>query len=661
MTSQATAQSSGLGAAAANACPAHLLPPIDALFLIDFDVKKGYTIAWKRTCPGVDVDGRVEYKSLPSGLHTVSEDLIYFVHDGAHAGLSAFVNVPCDEEEARNARMISVGILVPLSYGRLGRAWKHAQGLKDLAAKLAKNLADTTSLEAYWEANRPQSDDGKHQQLPPFFPESPIVSSAPAVTFSEPASRPKSQHSHNRSTSDGAPLAPAEYTLSAYHPAWSLTRLLDKFGPLVFPIHRAALLRRRILISCHAPVHEVCDFVYNLSVLSNIPHSLANVLPQSSSSAQRLRPLFAIGVHDVPFLVDDYDASKRRGRGEDVLDELGTGWIACTTDSILAMKDTLWDMLITMPPDHAVNAKDKAWPVVECPRGKPVKATQRDLRRYNTLRSGLARFSSPSRPASASGSSPARQDADSRSQLTAQMTVADDSFDAVTEPLSWTALAYNGYMWWASAGEQRLSEEQEEHSHDAALLADLMPPSPGQQHQASVSLPRHQQQPPSSSSSRADPLSDSTASLTARHNTNPPSIGGSGQARVELATIAYFHRLTTQILSIVSDIVDSAEDAYPPPQRPLYSDDVDGQDDGDDDDENAALVGASSSVSAGDDDDDDDDGAAVVIDSRSMEKMGLDVWSDSDAEFVRTLTKTYFGRKAKTEGKGVEVCGVRVC
>lgn len=110
------------------------LPPIDALFLIDFDVKKGYTIAWRRTAAGVDIDNRVEYKSLPSGLHTVSDDLIYFVHDGAHAGLSAFVNTPCAEEEARNARMIAVGVLVPLSYGRLGRAWRHAQGLKDLAA-----------------------------------------------------------------------------------------------------------------------------------------------------------------------------------------------------------------------------------------------------------------------------------------------------------------------------------------------------------------------------------------------------------------------------------------------------------------------------------------------------------------------------------------------
>lgn len=106
-------------------------PPISALFLIYFDIKAGYTIGWKRSLPGVELEGVVEYKSLPSGLHTVKEDLIYFVHDD-HAGLSAFVNAPASEE-SRNARMIAVGVMVPLSYGRLGRAWKHAEALKDMA------------------------------------------------------------------------------------------------------------------------------------------------------------------------------------------------------------------------------------------------------------------------------------------------------------------------------------------------------------------------------------------------------------------------------------------------------------------------------------------------------------------------------------------------
>lgn len=108
--------------------PANDAPPISALFLIYFDIKAGYTVSWKRSSGGIELEGVVEYKSLPSGLHTVREDLIYFIHD-RYAGVSAFINVP-DAESARNARMIAVGVLVPLSYGRLGRSWKHAEALK---------------------------------------------------------------------------------------------------------------------------------------------------------------------------------------------------------------------------------------------------------------------------------------------------------------------------------------------------------------------------------------------------------------------------------------------------------------------------------------------------------------------------------------------------
>lgn len=363
------------------------------------------------------------------------------------------------------------------------------------------------------------------------------------------------------------------------------------------------------------------------------------MLPEQSST-QRLRPLFTIGVHDVPFLTEDYEASKKRQRGEPVDDdEAGSGWIACTTDSILAMKDTLWDMLITMPPDHAANAKERAWPVVECPRGRPVRATQRDLRRFNTLRAGLSSLASAA-PASASAPRPETP----RTPLGHAADVPplpspDDSFDKVTEPLSWAALAYNGYMWWASAGEQLRSEEQEQHSHDAALLADLVP---------SPQSPSAHRRPSSSpSAAAADPPPGSPVSGGGGDNASKDddSHGHDDEARVELAVIAYFHRLTTQTLSILSEIVDSADEAYP---RSSYRDD----------DENDALIDDE------DDDDDDDDAAGpppVTVDSRSIENMGLDVWSAADNDFVQRLTRVYFGREARIDGKGIEVCGVRVC
>lgn len=36
------------------------------------------------------------------------------------------------EEADRNAHFATVGVLVPLTYGRLGRSWLHAQQLREL-------------------------------------------------------------------------------------------------------------------------------------------------------------------------------------------------------------------------------------------------------------------------------------------------------------------------------------------------------------------------------------------------------------------------------------------------------------------------------------------------------------------------------------------------
>ena len=51
----------------------------------------------------------------------------------------------------------------------------------------------------------------------------------------------------------------------------------------------------------------------------------------------------------------------------------------------------------------------------------------------------------------------------------------------------------------------------------------------------------------------------------------------------------------------------------------------------------------------------------VRVDSDALAAMGLDVWSSADAEFVGQVVDRYFSREAKVEGKGVELCGLRVC
>jgi len=131
---------------------------------------------------------------------------------------------------------------------RLGRTYKLMMGCPRL---LTPDRKQTDVLEKYWK---------EHGTLDATAPqparETPLVS--PTVSFK--LNRPGQGHTRNRSASDGTALIPPGHRLSPYHPAWSLTKLLETFGPLIFPIHRAALLRKRILISTHAPVHEACNF-----------------------------------------------------------------------------------------------------------------------------------------------------------------------------------------------------------------------------------------------------------------------------------------------------------------------------------------------------------------------------------------------------------------
>lgn len=164
----------------------------------------------------------------------------YFIHN-EYAGISAFLNEPAPESE-RNASMLSVGVLVPLDYSRLGKAWLHAEGLGNLARQQIRDIENTERLEEYWEQHRIRDGEASKGQSA----DSPL-SHKGSVSNNRPV--------HHRLTLTGAPPA-----LSAHHPALSLTDLIKSFGPLIFRLYRVALLRKRILLVGEAPVHQNCDF-----------------------------------------------------------------------------------------------------------------------------------------------------------------------------------------------------------------------------------------------------------------------------------------------------------------------------------------------------------------------------------------------------------------
>lgn len=283
-------------------------------------------------------------------------------------------------------------------------------------------------------------------------------------------------------------------------------------------------------------------------------------------------------------------------------DGMGYGWVACTTDDILSTKEHLFDVLVTMPALYTKQAKEKVWPRVEKRRGVEIKATQRDLRRYHTLRRELRRYAG--HHGERSPHPGGRYDDDPGLILPIENTQetfddASSTFDEkLIEPQSWSALAYSSFMWWASAGEQR-ADLDEEAEHDSALLRDSS-------YYRDTSPNR--------------PLSSMTS----------PGMPGTEDmpAGLEMAVIAYFHRLTALIMRTLADIVEASEA------------DVDEQ--------------------QGSEDEGPEE-EAVFVASEDMARMGLDLWSEGDRQFVEELVELYWGRKADVQGASVECCGVRIC
>jgi hypothetical protein len=301
-----------------------------------------------------------------------------------------------------------------------------------------------------------------------------------------------------------------------------------------------------------------------------------------------------------------------------------------------------------LPPPHSKAAAEKVYPkitILSSPDAKSktvqqldLKATQRDARRYTVLQKGLRVISPHDQEAQ-------QEDDDDDSDA-----VSTYSSSPIVEPLSWTRLAYTSFIWWASAGEQRdgLSEEEEEHQieQDTRLLTSVE--SLAHPHQSGSSLGRHSIQ-----------LDDTTQQ-------QPP----------EIALVAYFRRLTTQIFVTLADAVarhdgecpehsEVGEDgqyerdttAAPYQDEPEDLARQSAQDD--DDDDHSPLLSQNNHKPSNEDDDNGDDDP-VTITTEDMTQIGLDIWSATDRIFVEELLRLWWGRAAYVDTARVRCCGISV-
>ena len=584
-------------------------PPFAALFLVVFDHRKGYVLQWQRSLPGVEVEGVVEFKSLPSGLHHVEEDLIYFVHEN-YAGVSAYINKP-DAASERNASMLAVGMLVPLEHGRMGKSWLHAEHLKKLAEEQIKNVKATDGLEEYWE------DHNIDENTAPKLPEE------STDTLIHDTNGQVNGYHKSRAMSTGSVFLPGGHSLAPHHPATTLMDMLSVFGPLIFPLYRAALLRKRILLVIEAPVEFACDVVYNLSVLSSLPRHLAVYLPKSDASRRRIPSLFNVGIQDIDLL------SKSTMEG----------WVACTTDDVLATKPELFDLAVFMPGKESKQARRKVYPKLvpsstELAKQFPkvgVRASQRDAVRYEGLVSGIRPY-----PRS-EVISPVHDDGEQQEQ--AETRVEDEELDVgeesayssrapsihehreIVEPPSWSQVAYTSLLWWASAGDRinGLSEEEETEMERDAMLLDT-------------------------------------------------GEGEDGTTK-EVVVVGYFRRLTGMMFQAVSEVLQQEEEAaieednegardgvseqQPEPEHAQEHHREESFDQGSDVQRPLIPRNDRSEVNDGEDD-------IVEFTAEDVSAMGLDVWSRGDRDFVGELLEGWWKRRARVRAGRVECCGVRI-
>jgi hypothetical protein len=279
--------------------------------------------------------------------------------------------------------------------------------------------------------------------------------------------------------------------------------------------------------------------VYNTSVLATIPPSVSDLLVNEPN---RLRTLFSVGVNDIPMLEGlslesgaQLDSSSILTDSSDTTNE--QGWVACTTDAVLALKPHLYDILVTLPHQNAFPSiantnsdtvkipSGNNHPVLTSSTGTVLLPSLRDLRRWKRLLLDTP-LPKPSGP--------------------------DPDFDDLWYQRTWSEFICGGLFWWATAGEAAHNEDFDTSNPDEDYFLTEPPARRGTLGEGVPLLQRSDtfdsvSTPTAEGTSRTRPRSDTLFSRT------------SGFEEAEVGVMVYFHRVTARMMSSLSAIIDANE------------------------------------------------------------------------------------------------------
>jgi len=258
-----------------------------------------------------DIDlGHVEYSSLPSGLHTVDQDVVYFSKDD-YPGVCVFRRRQTDVDGHRGFHLSSIGIL--LADSPRARPWRHVEALKNLADIFYQSQGSEGA----------ESFDWDHA----------------AAFFA--ARKIRSTLSHSDEWGGWNKELESSGSIPLNDPILHLPHLLDLLGPSFLTIYKHVLGRRRIMIYAAPPIEDAGIFCQVLADIC-LEDQLGNILSDSegisgSSSNRPMRGIANLGtvtLHDIDRLQEQSQSQR--------------GWVACTTDALFLEKQKYYDLLIDM-------------------------------------------------------------------------------------------------------------------------------------------------------------------------------------------------------------------------------------------------------------------------------------------------------------------------
>ncbi|KAJ6602772.1 hypothetical protein DFH09DRAFT_1125495 [Mycena vulgaris] len=288
---------------------------IVAIFHASFHPTQGNIIDWSlKANDDLNLDN-LEFSALPSGLHLVEQDVVYFTKDGQR-GVCVFRRRKTVDQGHRGFRLSSLGIL--LAKSARPRPWRHTAALKELTTLIYSRFESSASLvptESDWDPVRTFFNERK------------------AVRADLGGAGDWNGWSHEL-------LERLDEEPTEQNPTLHLPHLLRILGPSSLTLYKHVVGRRRILIYTLPPVEAasiLCQVAADMCYEHQVEYTTSPGSPSSRLHGKCKDGISVLGM----VTLNDLDRLQSEGSS-------GRGWVACTTDAIFLEKPSCYDLLIDL-------------------------------------------------------------------------------------------------------------------------------------------------------------------------------------------------------------------------------------------------------------------------------------------------------------------------